>query len=51
MDYNDLREMGRIGEIVVHLLDKDTYMELMKKNGLMDGHGKPKHVSLKRILQ
>ena len=46
-DYNDLREMGRIGKVAVYLLDKDTYMELMKKNGLMDGHGKPRHISLK----
>lgn len=46
-DYNDLRKLDRIGKIVAHFLNKDTYLEFMKRNGLMDGHGKPKHVSIK----
>ena len=50
-DYKDLRELGRIGNVDVRILDRDAYMEFMKENGLMDGHNKPKHVSLKSFCK
>ena len=44
-DYRDLRSLGSLDQARAYIFDRDNYLSFLRKNGLVGGHNKPKHIA------
>lgn len=50
-DYKDLRNLNLLDCLDITIFDKETYPLFLQKNGLSNGHNKPKHIATGRFLE